>query len=487
MKELQDILYKVELVEVAGQLNRAINNIHFDSRKVESNDLFVAIKGEVADGHDFISKAIDLGASVIVCENKPEQISEDTTVIVVKESSKSLAQIAANYYDNPSEYINMVGITGTNGKTTTTTLLHSLFMGMNAKSGLISTVVNKIGKEEIPATHTTPNPIELNSLLRRMVDEGCEYCFMEVSSHAIVQHRVYGINFNIGIFSNISHDHLDYHKTFKEYIKAKQGLFDALSSQAIALTNIDDKNGMVMVLNTKAKVKTFALKSMADYKVKIIENAISALVLNTNSHEVWTKLVGDFNAYNILTVYAVAMEFELDEMETLRVLSELAPVEGRFEQFVSSSNIIGIVDYAHTPDALENVLETIGKIRTRNEQVITIVGCGGDRDAAKRPVMADIASKLSDKVILTSDNPRSEDPDQIIREMQAGVPVERSSKVLSITNREEAIKVACSLAQTNDYILVAGKGHETYQEIAGVKYDFDDLNILITTLKSLNK
>ena len=302
MKELQDILYKVELVEVAGQLNRAINNIHFDSRKVESNDLFVAIKGEVADGHDFISKAIDLGASVIVCENKPEQISEDTTVIVVKESSKSLAQIAANYYDNPSEYINMVGITGTNGKTTTTTLLHSLFMGMNAKSGLISTVVNKIGKEEIPATHTTPNPIELNSLLRRMVDEGCEYCFMEVSSHAIVQHRVYGINFNIGIFSNISHDHLDYHKTFKEYIKAKQGLFDALSSQAIALTNIDDKNGMVMVQNTKAKVKTFALKSMADYKVKIIENAISALVLNTNSHEVALLLLykSDFSHLNSL-------------------------------------------------------------------------------------------------------------------------------------------------------------------------------------------
>lgn len=487
MRDLQDILYKVDLVELSGQLNKTINKISFDSRDIEKNDVFVAVKGVHVDGHEYIQKAIGLGANVIVCEVIPSDKNEEVTYVLVKDSTQALAYMAANYYDNPSDLINLVGITGTNGKTTTTTLLYELFMGMGTKTGLISTVVNKIGEEEIPATHTTPNPIELNRLLRKMVDEGCEYCFMEVSSHAIVQNRVLGVNFNIGVFSNITHDHLDYHKTFKEYIHAKKLFFDHLSKHAIALTNIDDKNGAVMVQNTSAKVKTYALKSMADYKAKIIENSLSGLVLNINNHEVWTKLVGDFNAYNILVVYAVAMEFELDEVEVLRVLSQLASVEGRFEQFISDSKVIGIVDYAHTPDALKNVLETITKIRTRNEQVITLVGCGGDRDTAKRPVMAEIATEFSDKVILTSDNPRTENPDEIIREMQAGVPAEKSGKTLSITSREEAIKVACSLAQPNDIILIAGKGHEKYQDINGVKHPFDDLEILKSTLKILNK
>lgn len=487
MRDLQDILYKVDLVELSGQLNKTIHKISFDSRDIEKNDVFVAVKGVHVDGHEYIQKAIDLGANVIVCEVIPSDKNEEVTYVLVKDSTQALAYMAANYYDNPSDLINLVGITGTNGKTTTTTLLYELFMGMGTKTGLISTVVNKIGEEEIPATHTTPNPIELNRLLRKMVDEGCEYCFMEVSSHAIVQNRVLGVNFNIGVFSNITHDHLDYHKTFKEYIHAKKLFFDHLSKHAVALTNIDDKNGSVMVQNTSAKVKTYALKSMADYKAKIIENSLSGLVLNINNHEVWTKLVGDFNAYNILVVYAVAMEFELDEVEVLRVLSQLASVEGRFEQFISDSKVIGIVDYAHTPDALKNVLETITKIRTRNEQVITLVGCGGDRDTAKRPVMAEIATEFSDKVILTSDNPRTENPDEIIREMQAGVPAEKSGKTLSITSREEAIKVACSLAQPNDIILIAGKGHEKYQDINGVKHPFDDLEILKSTLKILNK
>lgn len=487
MRDLQDILYKVDLVELSGQLNKTIHKISFDSRDIEKNDVFVAVKGVHVDGHEYIQKAIGLGANVIVCEVIPSDKNEEVTYVLVKDSTQALAYMAANYYDNPSDLINLVGITGTNGKTTTTTLLYELFMGMGTKTGLISTVVNKIGEEEIPATHTTPNPIELNRLLRKMVDEGCEYCFMEVSSHAIVQNRVLGVNFNIGVFSNITHDHLDYHKTFKEYIHAKKLFFDHLSKHAIALTNIDDKNGAVMVQNTSAKVKTYALKSMADYKAKIIENSLSGLVLNINNHEVWTKLVGDFNAYNILVVYAVAMEFELDEVEVLRVLSQLASVEGRFEQFISDSKVIGIVDYAHTPDALKNVLETITKIRTRNEQVITLVGCGGDRDTAKRPVMAEIATEFSDKVILTSDNPRTENPDEIIREMQAGVPAEKSGKTLSITSREEAIKVACSLAQPNDIILIAGKGHEKYQDINGVKHPFDDLEILKSTLKILNK
>ena len=487
MRDLQDILYKVDLVELSGQLNKTIHKISSDSRDIEKNDVFVAVKGVHVDGHEYIQKAIDLGANVIVCEVIPSDKNEEVTYVLVKDSTQALAYMAANYYDNPSDLINLVGITGTNGKTTTTTLLYELFMGMGTKTGLISTVVNKIGEEEIPATHTTPNPIELNRLLRKMVDEGCEYCFMEVSSHAIVQNRVLGVNFNIGVFSNITHDHLDYHKTFKEYIHAKKLFFDHLSKHAVALTNIDDKNGSVMVQNTSAKVKTYALKSMADYKAKIIENSLSGLVLNINNHEVWTKLVGDFNAYNILVVYAVAMEFELDEVEVLRVLSQLASVEGRFEQFISDSKVIGIVDYAHTPDALKNVLETITKIRTRNEQVITLVGCGGDRDTAKRPVMAEIATEFSDKVILTSDNPRTENPDEIIREMQAGVPAEKSGKTLSITSREEAIKVACSLAQPNDIILIAGKGHEKYQDINGVKHPFDDLEILKSTLKILNK
>lgn len=487
MNNLQDILYKVSLVSVQGNTDRKVSAVHFDSRNVSEGSVFVAVRGTLSDGHNFIEKAILLGADVVVCETLPEKIVPQVTYLQVKNSAEALALIAANFYRNPSTRLKLVGITGTNGKTTTTTLLHKLFSDAGYPSGLLSTVVNKIGEREVPATHTTPDPVELNKLLREMVDAGCQYCFMEVSSHAIHQHRIDGLDYKIALFTNITHDHLDYHKTFRDYIQAKKSFFDHLNSEAVAIVNVDDANGMVMVQNTKARIRTLALETLADYKAKVLENSFSGLILNINGHEVYTALIGGFNAYNLLSVYAVAVELGLESIDVLTGISKLKPVEGRFEYFTSPTKITAIVDYAHTPDALKNVLGTIQTVRTRNEQVITVVGCGGDRDKTKRPVMAGISTEMSDRVILTSDNPRSENPEEIIREMQQGVPVEKSARVMSVTNRAEAIKVACSLAQPGDILLIAGKGHEKYQEIQGVKYPFDDFETVKETLKNLQK
>ena len=409
------------------------------------------------------------------------------TLVIVKDSSFALGIASSNFYDNPSSALKLVGVTGTNGKTTIVSLLHKVFLDLGYKVGLLSTVVNKIGAVEIPSTHTTPDQVSLNALLAQMVNEGCEFCFMEVSSHAVVQHRISGLSFTGGVFTNITHDHLDYHGSFKEYIKAKKGFFDALNKDAFALTNTDDKNGMVMLQNTNAHKASYAMKTPADFKVKIIENQFSGLVLTIDSQEVWTKLLGSFNAYNLLAVYAVAVLLEQDKIETLTVISKLDSVVGRFQQVRSKGGITAIVDYAHTPDALENVLQTVASIRTKNETVYTIVGCGGDRDTTKRPKMAAVACALSDKVIITSDNPRSENPEDIIAQMMEGVEGQYYKKTLSITDREQAIKTACAMAEPNDIILIAGKGHETYQEIKGVKYPFDDLKIVTNLFEKLEK
>lgn len=478
MKLLKDILYKTSIEKVVGSTNVEVSTVCFDSRLVEKDSLFVAVSGTQVDGHNFITTAIEKGTMVIVCEIIPQNLVEGVTYVEVKDSSKALGIIAANFYDNPSKELKLVGITGTNGKTTTATLLYDLFTTIGYKTGLLSTVVNKIGNQNIQATHTTPDAIQLNKLLREMVDQHCEYCFMEVSSHAIHQNRVQAIEFAGGVFTNITHDHLDYHKTFDEYIKAKKMFFDDLGSNAFALVNKDDKNGLVMLQNTKAKKCSYALKSMADYNCKVIENDFSGMLLNIAGNEVWTKLIGGFNAYNILAIYSVANLLGMDTLKTLTAISTLSSVDGRFQYIKSSNNVAGIVDYAHTPDALKNVLKTINEIRTGNENVITVVGCGGDRDKLKRPVMASIACENSTKVILTSDNPRSENPEEILADMKKGVDAVHFKKVLSITNREEAIKTACSLANDGDIILVAGKGHEKYQEIKGVKYPFDDLLVL---------
>lgn len=487
MKKLRDIFYGVSLTEVIGSTDNQVGEIVFDSRKASGNSLFVAIEGGIADGHDFIDQVIEKGCQHIVCQQLPENVRKDVGYYVVADSHAALAIIAANFYENPSEKLTLVGITGTNGKTTTTTLLHKLFLDLGHKVGLISTVVNKINDESIPSTHTTPDPVTLNGLLARMVDEGCDYCFMEVSSHAIHQRRIWRLKFALGGFTNITHEHLDYHKTFKEYIHVKKAFFDGLAKEAIAISNADDKNGAVMLQNSNARHVFYGLKSVADYKAKVLENQFSGLVLSIDSQELWTRLIGDFNAYNLLLVYAVAMELEQDQVEVLRIMSTLNSVEGRFEYVQSQEGIIAIVDYAHTPDALENVLKTIKNIRTGNETVFTIIGCGGDRDRSKRPTMAKIACEWSDKVVLTSDNPRTEDPESIIEEMMTGVEGQHFKKTLSITNRKEAIKSACSMAEKGDIILIAGKGHETYQEINGVRHDFDDLEIVKELLTKLNK
>lgn len=487
MKLLKDILYKVRLTGVIGSTNSSVSGIAFDSREVKRNSLFVAIRGTVSDGHNFISGAIEKGAKAIVCERMPDDIVSGVTYIQVENSAKSLGLIASNFYENPSKKLKLVGVTGTNGKTTTTSLLFDLFTKLGYQVGLISTVVYRIGQKEINSTHTTPDAIKLNELFYQMVEAGCEVCFMEVSSHAIHQGRTEGIDFAGGIFTNITHDHLDYHNTFKEYIGVKKSFFDGLSSESFAITNIDDKNGMVMMQNTKAEVITVAIKSDADYRAKVIENQFTGLQLNINGKELWVKLIGDFNAYNILSVYTAAIQLHGDELEVLTQISTLNNVEGRFEYLRTPHNIVGIVDYAHTPDALKNVLKTISNIRTGNEKVITVVGCGGDRDKAKRPLMANIACKLSDKVILTSDNPRTENPTTILEEMQKGVEPIDFKKTLTITDRKEAIKTASTLAEANDIILVAGKGHENYQEINGERFPFDDLEILTETLKILDK
>jgi UDP-N-acetylmuramoyl-L-alanyl-D-glutamate--2,6-diaminopimelate ligase len=473
MQVLSELLRHIETIQIIGDTTLTIDEITFDSRKAKSNNIFVAIKGTQLDGHQFIPQVVENGCQVIVCEQ--EQNLAGITQIIVKDSAYTLGKLAAAFYDFPSSKLELVGITGTNGKTTTTTLLHQLMHDLGYKAGLLSTVENKIGLQVIPSTHTTPNPIELNRLLAQMVEEGCMYCFMEVSSHAVVQHRIAGLSFKGAVFTNITHDHLDYHGTFAEYIKAKKGFFDGLGKEAFALTNVDDKNGMVMLQNTKAEKHTYALKTPADFKGKVIENQFSGLVLNINGTDVWTKLIGDFNAYNLLAVFGVATLLGQDKLEILTKLSNLNSVSGRFQSFRSNGGISIIVDYAHTPDALENVLKTIANIRTKNEHVITIVGCGGDRDKTKRPKMAAIACEWSDKVVITSDNPRSEEPQSIIDEMMTGVEGQHFKKTLSILDREQAIKTAISLAEPADIILIAGKGHETYQEIKGIKYDFDDL------------
>ena len=487
MKLLKDILYKVGLTEVIGSTNSAITAISFDSRKIEKDSLFVAVKGTLSDGHKYIDDTIAKGAIAILCEELPQNINEKITYIKVKDTTSALGIVAGNFYDNPSESLLLVGVTGTNGKTTTVTLLFDLFRKMGYKAGLLSTVKNQINNDIIPATHTTPDAIQLNALLRLMIDNGCTHCFMEVSSHAVVQNRIAGIHFTGAVFTNITHDHLDYHKTFSEYIKAKKGFFDMLSSDAFALINKDDANAEVMVQNTKATKKTYSLRAMADFRCKVVENQFSGLLLNIDNNEVWSKLIGNFNAYNLLAVYATAVLLKEDKTNVLTALSTLNSVEGRFQYVRTENGIIGIVDYAHTPDALMNVLKTINDIRTGNEQVITLVGCGGDRDAAKRPIMAKIACDLSNRVILTSDNPRSEEPDEIIKQMQKGVDAVNYKKTLAITDRREAIKTACSIAKDGDIILIAGKGHEKYQEIKGVKHSFDDMLVLKENLKLFSK
>ncbi|MBX2949493.1 MAG: UDP-N-acetylmuramoyl-L-alanyl-D-glutamate--2,6-diaminopimelate ligase [Crocinitomicaceae bacterium] len=483
-KVVRDIVYGISLQKVIGSTEVTVEALTLDSRNAGAGSLFFAVAGTRFDGHDFIAKVIEQGCRVIIAE-KEVAVPEGVTLIVTENSHKATGIVASNFYGEPSRQLKLVGITGTNGKTTTTTLLYNLFMQLGYKTGLLSTVVNKIGAETIPSTHTTPDPIALNALLAQMVDANCEYCFMEVSSHAIHQYRIAGLEFAGGVFTNITHDHLDYHNTFKEYLDVKKRFFDELPVTAFALTNIDDKNGRVMIQNTRAKVVTYAMKSPADYKVKVLENQFSGLVLNINGKEVWSRLVGDFNAYNLLTAYAVSILLGEEEEEVLRVLSSLESVEGRFQYFISESGVVAIIDYAHTPDALENVLKTIANIRTKNETLYTIVGCGGDRDKAKRPEMARIACELSDKVILTSDNPRSEDPNQIIEEMNAGVPGYHFKKTISVVDRKQAIKTAISMAEKGDIILIAGKGHEKYQEINGVKHDFDDRQIALELFEQM--
>ena len=478
MKILKDILYGVSLLKVIGSTESEVDAICFDSRKAAPGVLFVAIRGTESDGHAFIEKAIDLGASAILCEELPSQLRENVSYFLVENSAKALGIIASNFYDNPSAKLKLVGVTGTNGKTTIATLLFQLFRDLGYKTGLLSTVQNQINDLIIPATHTTPDPVALNQLLHDMVESGCDYCFMEVSSHAVAQSRTEGLEFTGGIFTNLTHDHLDFHKTFDSYLKAKKGFFDNLNNKAFALTNVDDKNGMVMLQNTKAHKKTYGLKNIADFKAKIVENHFSGLLLNIENEEVWFKMVGSFNAYNLLAVYSAALLLEQDRLKVLTSLSRLSGAEGRFDYMISPSGIIGIVDYAHTPDAVQNVLSTIQDIRKGTEQVITVIGCGGDRDKTKRPVMAQVACDWSDKVILTSDNPRTEVPEQIIREMESGVMPQNKRKALSITDRKEAIRTACHLAKPGDIIVVAGKGHEKYQDIGGIKLPFDDKKIL---------
>ena len=486
MKTLANILTNIDTISIKGNLDLQFEAIVFDSRKANDKSLFVAIKGFTMDGHDFIPKVIEQGCKIIITE-KEITASNDVTVILVENSSAVLAELASNFYDNPSNELKLVGITGTNGKTTTATLSHDLFTKLGYKCGLLSTVVNKIGTELIPSTHTTPDPISLNALLADMVEAGCSHCFMEVSSHAIHQNRIHGLKFIGAVFTNITHDHLDYHATFKEYIRVKKLFFDGLTNEAFSLTNGDDKNGLVMLQNTAAKKYTYALKSPADFKVKVLENQFSGLTLNLCGTEFWSKLIGEFNAYNLVTVYAIAELLGEDKLEILTALSSLNSVDGRFQYVTSNGGVTAIVDYAHTPDALENVLKTIGSIRTRNETVFTIVGCGGDRDKTKRPKMAAIACELSDKVIITSDNPRSENPQTIIDEMMTGVEGQFYKKTLSVLDREQAIKTAVLMAEKGDIVLIAGKGHEKYQEINGVKHHFDDMELVNELFNKLEK
>jgi len=487
MIALKDILYKVTLNAVVGSTSINVYAVNFDSRKIEKDHLFVAIRGLVADGHDYIETAIKKGATSVVCESLPKKLDDNVTYVEVDNSNKALAIIASNFYENPSKNIRIVGVTGTNGKTTVTSLLYQLFKKAGYKVGLLSTVKIMVDETEYKATHTTPDSLTINKYLSEMNAEGVEFCFMEVSSHGIHQYRTEGLHFEGGIFTNLSHDHLDYHKTFAEYRDVKKKFFDELSSEAFALVNVDDKNGSVMLQNTKAKKHTYALKQYADYKTQILENQFGGLLLKVDDNEVWTRLIGNFNAYNVLSIYATAELLGLEKVEILRLISDLESVSGRFQYVVSDEKITAIIDYAHTPDALKNVLETINSIRTKNEELITVVGCGGDRDKTKRPKMGHIASALSTKVIFTSDNPRSEKPEDVLSEIESGVEPQNFKKTLTIEDRKQAIKAACQIAQPNDIILIAGKGHETYQEIKGERFDFDDLKIVKEFLKQLQK
>jgi len=483
MAELKDLLYKVSITSSYGDMGVDVKGVCFDSRQVKEGYVFVAVKGTQSDGHQFIAKAIALGASAIVCEKLPDTIHEKINYATVKNSAQALGVIAANFFGNPSQKLKLVGVTGTNGKTTVATLLYQLFGSLGYRTGLISTVEHRIVDQVIPSTHTTPDPIQLNSLMAKMVEAECTHAFMEVSSHAVDQERIAGLKFIGGLFTNITHDHLDYHKTFENYIKAKKKFFDELGADAFALVNADDKRGMVMMQNTKAKKQSFGLKKMVDFKGKIISNTIEGLELEVNGKPVWFKLIGDFNAYNLLAAYGAAVLMGEDSETVLTTLSAIKGAVGRFELILPGSKITAIVDYAHTPDALKNVLDTIAQLRTGNEQVIAIVGCGGNRDKTKRPLMASIACRYSDKVVLTSDNPRDEEPMAIIRDMQTGIGPSDARKTLVIADREEAIKTACMMAKEKDIVLIAGKGHETYQEIKGVRHPFDDREVVERMLK----
>jgi len=478
LKVLSDILYKCELQTIVGSTDIEVCQITMDSRSVEQGALFIAVVGLNSDGHNFIFKAIEAGARCIVCNQIPGDILPEVTYVQVNDSAIAMAVIAANFYDHPTDKLNVVGVTGTNGKTTVATLLYHMFQKAGFKCGLISTIQNCIGDRVIPSTHTTPDVIRLNSLFSEMADSDCDYCFMEVSSHAIHQKRVEGVNFAGGIFTNITHDHIDYHGSFRNYLLAKKAFFDNLGKTAFALSNSDDKNGQVMLQNTRARKYSFGLKNLADYKGKVIENLLSGLMLHIDGRDVFCRMVGEFNASNLMAIYACSRLLGLETDMALTLLSELAPVEGRFDFFISNNQVTGIVDYAHTPDALENVLKTIQSMRKGNENVITVVGCGGNRDAEKRPAMAALAVNYSNKVILTSDNPRFEDPFSILDDMKKGIELTAMKKTLVIENRREAIRTASALAKSGDIVLIAGKGHEKYQEIQGVKHPFDDKLIL---------
>lgn len=486
--QLKELLYKVKLESVIGDTSIAVNQIHFDSRKVGVQDVFVALKGTAVDGHEFVEKAVSQGAVAVILEQMPDYRNDDVTYVQVNNAHEALAYIATNYYSNPSDDLQLVGVTGTNGKTTTTSLLYQLFKNMGFKTGLISTVQIMIGDTVIPTMHTTPDPLTINKHLAAMRDAGVDYCFMEVSSHGVAQERVTGLNFRGGMFTNLSHDHLDYHNTFAEYRDVKKRFFDRMSPSSFVLTNMDDKNGAFMLQNSKAIQKGYALKSYTDYNAQIIENHFGGLHLKIDGKEVWTKMIGEFNAYNVLAIYACAIELGMEDLEVLEGISKLDGVSGRFQYFTTAATkITAIVDYAHTPDALKNVLQTINAIRTRNEKLITVVGCGGDRDKTKRPVMAQIAARLSDQVIFTSDNPRTEDPESILKDMEQGVDPVDFKKTLTITDRDQAIKAAAKMAQVNDIILIAGKGHETYQEVNGKRTDFDDRQKILSYLNQFQK
>lgn len=485
MKNLKSILHAIPVQEVVGQLDVEVVSLCFDSRQVVFGSLFIAVRGVHTDGHLFIDKAIAFGARAVIVEELPLETLDSVVYIVVADSALALGIVAANFYDNPSKKMKLVGVTGTNGKTTVATLLFQLFTQLGYHVGLLSTVQNQIGDRIIPATHTTPDPIQLNHLLSEMIEEGCDYCFMEVSSHAVVQQRIAGLKFTGAIFTNITHDHLDFHKTFSSYIKAKKKFFDDLDTAAFALTNEDDRNGQVMLQNTFAHKKSYGLHSGADFSARIVESHFDGMLMNIDGHDVWVKLVGGFNAYNLLAVYGAAILLEQETVRVLTAMSVLTGAEGRFETLKAANGVFGIVDYAHTPDAVENVLQTIEKLRNQSQHIITVLGCGGDRDKTKRPEMSQAALRYSDRLIITSDNPRTEDPLTIIKEMEAGVAVEQRSKVLSIADRKEAIRVAYQLAKPGDIIVVAGKGHEKYQEVNGIRHHFDDKEILELTFNEV--